>query len=59
MKQKQQRTSNEYAAFEGLLRQVIQVSHSEIKAKIDAEKAEKKRKGVKPLVSSRASSEKD
>lgn len=58
MKQKQ-RTSNEYAAFEGLLRRVIQVSHSEIKAKIDAEKAEKKRKGIKPSVSSRASNEKD
>jgi hypothetical protein len=35
------KTSGEYKAFESLLKQVIQVPHSEIKAKLDAEKQSK------------------
>ena len=35
---------NEYDAFSDLLRRVVQVPHSELKAKLDAEKAAKKRK---------------
>jgi hypothetical protein len=37
------KTSDEYTAFEALLRRVVQVPHSEIKAKLDAEKDQKKR----------------
>ncbi|PYP93011.1 MAG: hypothetical protein DMG65_02235 [Candidatus Angelobacter sp. Gp1-AA117] len=38
------KTSDEYTAFENLLRQVVSVPHSEIKAKLEAERAAKKRK---------------
>jgi len=53
------KTSSEYAAFENLLRRVVQVPHSEIKAKLDAEKRAKKRKRAKTSPASRASGEKD
>jgi hypothetical protein len=36
------KTSNEYRAFEDLLRTVLQVPHSELKARLDAEKKQKK-----------------
>jgi hypothetical protein len=51
----------EYTAFENLLDRLIQVPHSEIKAKLDAEKAEKakKRKSKKPSSSGPASGDKD
>lgn len=50
---------DEYSAFEGLLKQVIQVPHSEIKAKLDAEKQEKQQKRPKTSDASRASRDKD
>lgn len=52
--------SNEFDRFNATMRDLIQVSHSEIKAKLDAEKREKqKRKSKKPSASARASGEKD
>ncbi len=36
--------TNEYKVFENFARKVVSVPHSEIKAKLDAEKATKKRK---------------
>jgi hypothetical protein len=41
---------NEYAAFSDLTRNLLSVPHAEVKAKLDAEKAAKKRK--KPRKSS-------
>ncbi len=38
---------NEYRAFENLARQLIAVPHSEIKAKLEAEKAAKKKRRTK------------
>lgn len=38
------KTNPEYTAFESLLRSVVQVPHSEIKAKLDAEKEQKEQK---------------
>ena len=38
---------NEYEKFEQLTRDVLKVPHAEIKAKLDAEKAAKKRKKSK------------
>jgi hypothetical protein len=38
---------NEYSNFENLAGKLVSVSHSEIKAKLDAEKAAKKRKKSK------------
>ncbi|HEY2234626.1 MAG TPA: hypothetical protein VGK01_14215 [Candidatus Angelobacter sp.] len=49
------KTSDEYRAFESLLKQVIQVPHSEIKAKLEAEKRTKKEKRPKISDASRAS----
>jgi hypothetical protein len=49
----------QYAAFEGLLKRIIQVPHSEIKAKLEAEKRAKKEKRPKTSDASRASSDKD
>ncbi len=48
---------DEYTAFENLLRRVVRVPHSEIKAKLDAEKKAKqkqKSKRAKSLPASRA-----
>jgi hypothetical protein len=39
--------SNEFERFDFALRELLSVSHSEIKAKLDAEKAAKKRKKAK------------
>lgn len=38
------KTDSEYDAFHTLMSQLVKVPHSEIKAKLDAEKAAKKRK---------------
>jgi hypothetical protein len=46
------KTSSEYENFADLLGKVVQVPHSEIKAKLDSEKRAKKRK-VKRASSSR------
>ncbi len=53
------KTSGEYTAFENLLRRVVQVPHSEIKAKLEAEKRSKKEKRPKISDASRASHDKD
>jgi hypothetical protein len=39
--------ANEYKTFENLARKVVSVPHSEIKAKLDAEKRAKERKKAK------------
>lgn len=44
MKTKQ---SREYGNFDRMMRKVLKVSHSELKAKLDAEKAAKQRKKAK------------
>lgn len=51
--------SQEYTAFENLLRRVVQVPHSEIKAKLDAEKRRKRKKRPKTSDASRVSNDKD
>jgi len=43
----------EYANFERTMRELLKVSHSEIKAKLDAEKARKKRKKARKSSASR------
>jgi predicted Co/Zn/Cd cation transporter (cation efflux family) len=47
------KTSNEYATFENALRKVLQVSHSEMQARIEAAKQERKQR--RKLASDRAS----
>ena len=49
--------AQEFAAFENLLSRIVRVPHSEIKAKLDAEKREKQ-KPSKKRASVRASSDK-
>jgi hypothetical protein len=51
---------NEFDQFDATMRKLISVPHSEIKAALDAEKAEKekKRKAKKPSASARASRDK-
>jgi hypothetical protein len=44
---------NEYKAFENLAQKVVSVPHSEIKAKLDAEKKTRKRKKSKKSSASR------
>jgi hypothetical protein len=44
------KTESEYDRFESLVREVLKVPHSEIKAKLDAENRAKKRKKAKNLV---------
>jgi hypothetical protein len=51
--------SSEYDKFDRTMRQLIRVPHSEIKAKLEAEKAEKKRKSRKTSALGRESREKD
>lgn len=46
----------EFQRFDHFMRQLATVPHSEIKAKLDAEKKAKKRKRAKPSASARASS---
>jgi hypothetical protein len=53
------KTTSEYQNFENALRHVVQVPRSEIKAKLDAEKQQKKEKRPKTSDASRASSDKD
>lgn len=53
------KTQDEYSAFEGLLKRVIQVPHSEIKAELDKQKQEKKEKRPKASDASHASPAKD
>lgn len=49
------RKSNEYERFDRTMRQLLRVPHSEIKAKLDAEKTAKKRKPKRTSASRRAS----
>jgi hypothetical protein len=44
---------NEFKNFDRLAREILKVPHSEIKAKLDAEKAAKKRKKSKKSSASR------
>lgn len=46
----------EYDRFKNVMRRLMAVPHSEIKAKLDAEKKAKKRKKAKASASGRASS---
>lgn len=50
---------DQYAAFENVLRRVIQVPHSEIKAELEKEKQRKKKKRPKTSDASRASDKTD
>jgi hypothetical protein len=47
------KTTSEYGAFENLARQLLSVPHSEIQAKLEAEKKAKKRKKSKKSSASR------
>ncbi len=47
------KTSEEYDRFESLVKEVLQVPHSEIKARLDAEKRAKKRKKARKSSASR------
>ena len=49
------KSKNEFANFDATMKQLMKVSHSEIKAKLDAEKAAKKRKPKRTSASGRAS----
>ena len=52
--------SEEFKKFDRMMQELMHVPHSEIKAKLDAEKAEKKKKRkAKPSASDRASRAKD
>lgn len=51
--------TSEYDKFSQLLKRVVSVPHSEIKAKLDAEKQQKKQKRPKTSDASRASCDKD
>ena len=48
------RDNQEYDKFDQMMHRLIKVPHSKIKAKLDAEKAEKKRKPKKTSASGRA-----
>jgi len=50
--------SSEYKRFDATMRELLTVPHSEIKAKLDAEKAAKKRKPKKTSASGRVSGDK-
>lgn len=54
------KTEGEYQRFDKMMRDLIKVPHSEIKAKLDAEKAAKKRKrkAKEPSASGRADADK-
>jgi hypothetical protein len=51
------KNTDEYDRFENLTRQLLRVPHSEIRAKLDAEKAAKKRKKPKKSSASREASD--
>jgi hypothetical protein len=46
---------SEFTRFDALMKRLVQVPHSDIKAKLDAEKAAKKRKPKRASASGRAS----
>jgi hypothetical protein len=52
---------SEFSKFHETMRKLIKIPHSELKAKLDAERAQKiqKRKVKKPSASDHASSDKD
>jgi hypothetical protein len=50
--------STEFDNFDNTMRRLVKVSHEELKAKLDSEKAAKKRKAKKPSASDRASGDK-
>lgn len=52
-------SSEEYKKFDAMMNQLMRVKHSDLKAKLEAEKKDKKRKANKPSASGRASREKD
>lgn len=54
-----QKRPDEYSAFEGLLKRLIQVPHSEIKAELEKEKQQKKEKRPKTSDASHASDKND
>jgi len=56
-----QKRNQEYENFDRAMRTLIQVPHEQIKAQLDAEKAEKgkKKRKAKPSASVRASGDKD
>ena len=53
------KSSQEFANFDRTMRRLVAVPRSEIKAKLDAEKAAKKRKPKRTSASGRASTGKD
>lgn len=53
------KNTSEFERFDTTMRKLMSVPHSEIKAKLDAEKAAKKRKPKKTSASGRASGGKD
>ena len=55
---KKMKHSSEYKRFDATMRELLTVPHSEIKAKLDAEKAAKKRKPKKTSASGRVSGDK-
>jgi hypothetical protein len=57
--EKEMTKSPEYERFDATMRRLISVPHSKIKAKLDAEKAAKKRKPKRTSASGRASGGKD
>jgi hypothetical protein len=48
------KSDSEFDKFDRTMRDLMKVPHSEIKAKLDAEKKAKKRKAKKPSASARA-----
>jgi hypothetical protein len=53
------KAKSEYDRFETFVRGVVNVPHSEIKAKLDAEKQARKRKKSRASSASRVTSDKD
>lgn len=45
----------EFERFNNTMRRILKVSHADVKAKLDSERAAKKRKARKPSASGRAS----
>jgi hypothetical protein len=54
-----QKPSEEYTRFEDSLRKVLQVSHSELQARIERDKQLRKQLSKRPSASGRASPAKD
>ena len=52
------KTSSEFGNFDRTMRKLLKVPHGALKAKLDAEKAAKKRKVRRPAASGRASRDK-